>query len=99
MIFDKNRRKRAALRYAFSAFTVELVIDKPSSQIAFNQSEHPLILHFVAKEGHQKIMINAVKEFLQININGITSPRFDDALNLFHRLLPISIWPEPKTVV
>ena len=44
-------------------------------------------------------MINVVKELRQVDIDGITASRFDDALYLFHGLLPISIRPEPKTIV
>jgi hypothetical protein len=36
-------------------------------------------------------MVNSIKEFRQININRKTATRFDDALNLLNRLLPITI--------
>jgi len=34
-------------------FTIELVIDNPSSEITLNQFKKPFILHFVAKVRHQ----------------------------------------------
>ncbi|MFT6694472.1 MAG: hypothetical protein ACJAY3_001363 [Neolewinella sp.] len=38
---------------SFTTFTIELVIDNPSSEVTLNQCKKPLILHFVAKVRHQ----------------------------------------------
>jgi hypothetical protein len=44
-------------------------------------------------------MVNSIKELRQVHINGKTSARFDDALNLLNRLLSIPMWTEPEAIV
>jgi len=44
-------------------------------------------------------MINPVKELRQTDIYREAAAFLDDVSNLFYRLLSISIWPEPKTIV
>ncbi len=44
-------------------------------------------------------MINAIKEFGEINIYRNAATILDDVFNLLYRLLPISVGPESKTIV
>jgi len=46
------------LRNPFPALTVELVIDNPSSKVAFNQPEKTFVPDFIAEVRHQQVMSN-----------------------------------------
>jgi hypothetical protein len=44
-------------------------------------------------------MVYPVEELRQIHIDRKAAALLDEALYLFHRLLPVSMGPEPETVI
>lgn len=59
----QQRGQRTALWDTFPALFEELVIDKPSSQIALDQPEETLVVNLAAQQCHEQVMINTIKEF------------------------------------
>jgi len=65
----QQRRERPALRRAGVSGRHNAVLHHTRLQVAADEAEHSLVLHFAGHAGHQHVVVDAVEEFLQVHIH------------------------------
>jgi len=71
----QQRRERAALRRPFLSPADDPARHHPGFEITTDQLEHSLVFDMTLHMGHQDVVVDPIKELLQIEFHAPTVPR------------------------